>query len=403
VNRKLLFVSILWLGVAQPIAAEIAAPSNTNAVAISESRIDVSWRDNSTHERGFELYRSANGVKGVFTLVAKAAIGATTFPDLGLNPSTQYCYKVRAVFRPSSWTRYSDFSKPACATTAAPPAQPGHIHITTATTGFDLDVNGYLVRVDSAPDQPLGTNASVTVAGVAAGEHTVRLGDVASNCSVDGANPRTVTVAGSATTEVLFAITCGPGPTIDLTTLTTGVNIDADGYGLMVWQRSLGNRILAASAGVPANGSVRFSGLPAGQYDLEVNGIAANCMQVNSLPPIDLTSGGLVSLALNVSCGPIVGGGMEICDNGVDDDGDGLVDSEDPDCPGRYCLVEPCGWGFVCNEAAICVPHCDDGHWDGDEGDVDCGGSCAAKCQTGRHCWVSFDCASGSCVNGVCQ
>jgi hypothetical protein len=300
-NRKLLFVAILWLGIAQPVAArDAAAPSNINAVAVSESRVDVSWRDNSTHERGFELYRSANGVRGVFTLVATAAVGATTFPDLGLNPSTQYCYKVRAVFRPSSWTRYSDFSQPACATTAAPPAQPGHLHIPTATTGFDVDVNGYLVRVDSASDQPLGTNASVTVAGVAAGEHTVRLGEVASNCSVDGANPRTITVAGGATTEVLFAVTCGPGPTIQLTTLTTGTNIDADGYGLMVWQRSLGNRILAASAGVPANGSVRFSGLPIGQYDLEVNGVAANCMQVNVLPPVDLTSGGMVSLAQRV-------------------------------------------------------------------------------------------------------
>ena len=406
-NRKLLLIGLVGLGVTQPGLADgqVAAPSDINAVSISESRVDVSWRDNSRNESGFELYRSANGQNGMFTLVTKTVAGATTFGDLGLNPSTQYCYKVRAVLRLLGRTRHSDFSKPACATTAAAPVQPGNIHITTATSGFDVDVNGYRVRVDSAPEQPLGTNASVTVAGVAAGEHTVRLGDVASNCSVEGTNPRTVSVAGGTTTDVSFVVTCGPGPTIELSTLTTGANIDADGYGLMLWQRSGGSRILAASAGVPANGSVRFFGLPSGEYEFEVNGVAANCMQVNMLPPVDLTSGGMVSLALNMSCAPISSPLFEICDNGIDDDGDGLLDSADPDCQSFDCSTGlGCPLGFTCNEAAICISHCDNGHWDGDEGDVDCGGSCAAQCQTGQHCWSNFDCASGRCgVNHICQ
>jgi hypothetical protein len=407
-NRKLLVVCLLGLGITQPIAAQVAAPSNTNAVPVSESRVDVSWRDNSTNESGFELYRSASGVNGVFSLVARAAPGATAHGDVGLNPSTQYCYKVRAVATMGGGRmRHSDFSKSACATTAALPAQPGNIHITTATTGFDVDVNGYLVRVDTAPDQPLGTNASVTIAGVAAGEHMVRLGDVASNCSVEGANPRAVSVAGGATTEVLFAVTCGPGPAIELTTLTTGANLDADGYGLMLWQRSMESRILAASAGVPANGSVRFFGLAAGEYDLEVNGIAANCMQINSLPPVDLTSGGMVSLALNVSCAlpPGVTCSVEICDNGNDDDCDGLVDWMDPECQSACldCSFDRCPPGAICGYDGCCVLHCGDGQWNGTEGDVDCGGDCAVKCQAGQHCWTSSDCASGVCSYDRCQ
>jgi hypothetical protein len=127
-------------------------------------------------------------------------------------------------------------------------------------------------------------------------------------------------------------------------------------------------------------------------------------MQVNVLPPVDLTSGGMVSLALNVSCAPVSNRPFEICDNGIDDDGDGLTDSADPDCQSFDCSTGlGCPLGFICNEAAICISHCGDGHWDGDEGDVDCGGSCAAQCQTGQHCWVSLDCASGRCVNHVCQ
>src|SRR5260370_16470941 len=43
-----------------------SAPSNTNAVAVSESRIDVSWQDNSSNETGFEVYLSATGPSGSF-------------------------------------------------------------------------------------------------------------------------------------------------------------------------------------------------------------------------------------------------------------------------------------------------------------------------------------------------
>jgi len=406
-NRKLQVLCVVGLGIAQPAAAQIAPPSNTNAVSVSESRVDVSWRDNSTNEHGFELYRSASGAHGMFALVAKAPARATTFADAGLNPSTQYCYKVRAVRTQGGRTIRSDFSKPACATTAAPPVQPGNIHITTATTGFDADVNGYRAGVDNAPDQPVGTNASLTITGVAAGAHTVRLGDVATNCSVEGANPRAVSVEGGATTQVAFVVNCGPGPTIELSTLTTGASLDPDGYGVMLWQRSAGSRILVASAGVPANGSVRFFGLPTGEYDVEVNGIAANCMQVNTLPAVDLTSGGVVSLALNVSCAlpPVVTCSAEVCDNGVDDDCDGLVDDQDPECfTGCIeCSFYQCPPGFVCGFDSCCVPHCGNGFQDGTEGDVDCGGDCAAKCQNGQHCWTNSDCASGVCYYDRCQ
>jgi hypothetical protein len=104
---------------------------------------------------------------------------------------------------------------------------------------------------------------------------------------------------------------------------------------------------------------------------------------------------------------PTVTRGVEICDNGVDDDGDGLVDLEDSDCAST-CEVQDCSFnfcppGFVCGFDGCCVPHCGDGGRNGDEGDVDCGGSCATKCQAGQTCGLNFDCASGSCVNGVCQ
>ena len=45
---------------------------------------------------------------------------------------------------------------------------------------------------------------------------------------------------------------------------------------------------------------------------------------------------------------------------------------------------------------------CADGLYNGNESDVDCGGSCAT-CATGRACLSNFDCASGFCNNRICS
>ena len=64
---------------------------------------------------------------------------------------------------------------------------------------------------------------------------------------------------------------------------------------------------------------------------------------------------------------------LEVCDNGVDDDGDGFVDCEDQDCFRSQACAEP--------SQEICDNGIDD-DWDGT---VDCGDSdCAnfAGCET---------------------
>src|SRR5712692_5868734 len=113
----LLFVTLLSLDMTQPVefSASAAAqppppnaPSNTHVVAVSDSRIDVYWQDNSANETGFEVHRSATGSNGAFTPVATTTAGVTARGDLGLNPSTQYCYKVRAFITVASRTTYSD-------------------------------------------------------------------------------------------------------------------------------------------------------------------------------------------------------------------------------------------------------------------------------------------------------
>src|SRR5438094_215047 len=99
-----------------------AAPSSTNAVAVSDSRIDVSWQDNSSNETGFEVHRSTTGASGSFALLIGVGANVKAYSNTGLASSTQYCYKVRAFRITGSNTSYSAFSAAACATTLPPPA-----------------------------------------------------------------------------------------------------------------------------------------------------------------------------------------------------------------------------------------------------------------------------------------
>ena len=189
----------------------VNAPSTVTAVAESQTRIDVSWQDNSDNETGFEVHRSTTGSSGAFALLASTGAGVTSYRDAGLMTATTYCYKARA-FRRVNKTSYSAFSNTACETTfPPPPPTTGDLRVTTATTGSPLDPDGYYVIVDAAAfAQRVAPNGTLTITGIQPGDHAIRLHDVDVNCTVDGANPETANVVAGTTTDVSFAVTCAP-------------------------------------------------------------------------------------------------------------------------------------------------------------------------------------------------
>ncbi|MEW5766397.1 MAG: fibronectin type III domain-containing protein [bacterium] len=72
-----------------------APPGNLQAAAISDSRIDLFWADNSGNEDGFIIERgSAEG--GPFSKVGEVDTGTTTYSNTGLTPRTTYYYRVKA-------------------------------------------------------------------------------------------------------------------------------------------------------------------------------------------------------------------------------------------------------------------------------------------------------------------
>ena len=64
---------------------------------------------------------------------------------------------------------------PFSVTCAAPEPTAGAVEVTTVTGGSDLDPNGYSVKLDGGTTQPIGINATVTLANLPAGPHTVEL------------------------------------------------------------------------------------------------------------------------------------------------------------------------------------------------------------------------------------
>jgi len=90
----------------------------------------------------------------------------------------------------------------------------GTLDVTTATSGSDLDPDGYTVTVDGTTSQAIGTNDAARFGGLAEGSHTVQLTGVAANCTVSGSNPQSVTVTAGSLTTTGFSVSCGTISTV---------------------------------------------------------------------------------------------------------------------------------------------------------------------------------------------
>ncbi len=226
-----------------------------------------------------------------------AIAGVATFTDLGIDrPGVGY--RLAAAFGSATPVATSA----AFNITPAPPPT-GDLTVTAATTGQDLDADGYTVTVDGGQSRSLGINASTTYSGLTALSHTVELTGIAGNCTVSGQNPRTVTVATSGTTTT-FTITCAAPPTgsLRVTTSTSGESPDVDGYTVTVDGSD------SQPIGSNSSSGVTFSGLSVSSHSVELTGVAANCTVTAPNPrDVAVTAGGTATTAFVVTCTALPG------------------------------------------------------------------------------------------------
>ena len=88
------------------------------------------------------------------------------------------------------------------------PADPATLTLITATSGEPGDPDGYVFSLDGNPASPIGPNASVSLAGLAAGEHELQVDGLAELCQLSGDNPRTVVLPAGQTTQLTLSVAC---------------------------------------------------------------------------------------------------------------------------------------------------------------------------------------------------
>ncbi|MEO7137956.1 MAG: fibronectin type III domain-containing protein [Gemmatimonadales bacterium] len=252
------------------------APSNLTAEAVSLSEIYLAWRDESSSETGFEVQRSTTGPRGTFAPVTQTSANITTYTNPGLSPLTQYCYKVRAVWGTSNKPKYSAFSNTGCATPPSPPAPPSDLRaVAMSPTQIDLswidhatDETGFSIERCQGAD----CGEFVELAQVTADAVTFVNRDLLANTTYRYRIRAHKRIVFSEYTPIATATTMPPPP-LTLVASTTGVEFDADGYTIHVWEGTGAGR----TVNLPANGKVTFTDLRLGEITLTLSGEATNC------------------------------------------------------------------------------------------------------------------------------
>lgn len=175
----------------------------------------------------------------------------------------------------------------------------GAVEVVTSTTGVELDPDGYTVTVDDVASGAIGSAARRTIAELAPGAHRVGLGGVSANCEVQGENPRAVSVVAGETASEAFTVVCVPAPPptggISVSTATTGVSPDPDGYTVTV------NGTVAGA--IAAGGTLAVADLGAGDHQVGLAGVAANCTVGGGNPrTVSVVAGAVVPVAFGIAC-----------------------------------------------------------------------------------------------------
>jgi fibronectin type 3 domain-containing protein len=85
----------LWILRYMGSGAPPEAPSSLTATAVSSSRVNLSWTDNSNNEQGFKIER-ATGSLGTWSQINAVGTNVDDYADTGLLPNTFYRYRVKA-------------------------------------------------------------------------------------------------------------------------------------------------------------------------------------------------------------------------------------------------------------------------------------------------------------------
>ena len=185
------------------------------------------------------------------------------------------------------------------------PQVPGILEVSISTSGTRPDADGYAVAVSVGAGNPslqtVGPMDTIRFPDLPSGTYSVRLESLAPNCSVQGGNPRRVTIAAAATLQVGFAVFC-PGPgAILLKTITAGSDPDNDGYVITYGSSSTSEQVT-----IGANDSLWISEeeLPPGVDWAALHGVAGNCSSPGRWRTLQIRGDTTTRVEFSIECMP---------------------------------------------------------------------------------------------------
>jgi probable HAF family extracellular repeat protein len=174
----------------------------------------------------------------------------------------------------------------------------GSLEITTISSGPESDSDGYTVSVDGGAETSIGGNSTIRRDNLEPGPHTIRLSGLSARCTVDGENPRIVTVPANAVASERFAVSCGVTGNLEITTITTKTVSDPDGYSLNIdgsEQQLIG----------PVEATL-VEDVIAGDHNIGLSNIAGNCKVEGENPrTVTVEAGEQTAVNFAVSCVPV--------------------------------------------------------------------------------------------------
>lgn len=194
-----------------------------------------------------------------------------------------------------------------------------NITITTSSAPVDLDLDGYTLRVDDGAELRVAVSQPVTNIELQEGTHIIRLGGLEPNCSSLGGSEASVEIVPSVAATAFFTVSCSANMgSVEVTTITTGVDTDSDGYEV--------NIAGAATAVLPPNGTYAFDRVRTGQRAVALTGLSTNCeVEGTRLRTVNVTYAAITRVVFPVNCLQTGRATVNVTTTGSDIDPDGYI------------------------------------------------------------------------------
>lgn len=171
----------------------------------------------------------------------------------------------------------------------------GDVRVSVATTGSDLDIDGYLVHLNGLPRSSVSTNGQTTIQYILPGTASVSLSGLAANCTPNSASQSVTIVAGVLAT-VNLGVTCTATGNVKTVVSVTGTDPDPDGVTI-----KLGTGTAARVA--MGTGYMRVN---PGQQTYEIGDVQPNCtLSGASSGTFTAAAGDTITINASLTCAAV--------------------------------------------------------------------------------------------------